>query len=207
MKKTILVIVIISFIVSFFSCKKKCDSIDELPHEFLDYWYFNQGSWWVFQLKDSTNIYDTVTVSKDELFTNGVNNDGGYLSCTEYITYFFRHSNPIFSNYIYVGYYDQYYSRVNGNRKNYYLDFSNLKTNSSVSFLYYDKDKGFTCDYGTCYDIQSVQTPQDTFNETLHYKLNDSTQFYFAKNIGLVKRITIDKKTWELINYNVIQNY
>lgn len=204
-------ILIFLLLLGTYACNKKCHTIDELPHEFLSYWYFDQGSWWVYQLKDTTNVFDTVMIENIDVHTTipktNRSDDGSENGCTEYIKMITKHSNNLFLNYLENGLYEEYNSQTYGNRESYYVDFEYFKNYLGITFFYYIKNKGFTCDFGACYDIQEIQTPQYTFNETIHYFPFDSLQFYFAKNVGLVKRITNDGKTWELINYSVIQNY
>jgi len=206
MKKILLSFLILSSLVNY-SCNKKCHTIDELPHEYLSYWYFDVGSWWVYQLKDTINVYDTVTIVNKDAYNTSPKTNEAEFACSEYIKISVKHSNILFLNYLEYGLVEQYNSETSGNKKCYYVDFEHFKNYLGVTLFYYIKTTGFTCDFGACYDIQLVQTPQYTFNETLHYYPFDSLQFYYAKNVGIVKRITNDGKIWELINYNVTQNF
>jgi len=207
MKKNVLFLLTIFLLVNF-SCKKKCECIDELPHEFLSYWCFDQGSWWVYQLKDTTNVFDTVTITKSELFANGTENDGYYYPCTEYSNCDIIHSNSLFSDHINNSKSEGYSSSSKGDKENYSV-FVDSKIYFS-DFLSYSTIQGFIMEnnkYWKLIDMQSVQTPTNTFNNILHYVSSDSLHYFFSKNVGIVKRITSDGNTWELINYNVIQNY
>ena len=46
-------------------CDADCAEIVEAPTDFLDNWYFPEGSWWVYKLEDSSKIiYDTVYMQR-----------------------------------------------------------------------------------------------------------------------------------------------
>ena len=45
-------------------CNPDCDTVVDAPKEFLDYWFFNTGSYWVYKLADtSATILDTVKIT------------------------------------------------------------------------------------------------------------------------------------------------
>lgn len=89
--------------LTIFSCKEdppvSCKSVLEAPKEYLDYWYFQEGSWWVYQLEGSNPaIYDTVIViyNKAEYPDPYDNSWGLYRTCLMHYQITLQHSNKIY---------------------------------------------------------------------------------------------------------------
>ena len=74
-----------------------CTEIKQAPQEFLNCWYFPEGSWWEYQLKDSGGVYDKVTViyQHEEYYEpNSADvNHFGVKPCVKYYQTTWQHSN------------------------------------------------------------------------------------------------------------------
>ena len=98
MKKTSIYLTVALLLM--FSCKnKKCENVPDLPKEYTDYWLFEEGSWWVYQLESDSTVYDTATLSevKESVSTyNEVNNGNAHIACRKEYKYTIKHSNDMF---------------------------------------------------------------------------------------------------------------
>ena len=211
--------------MSFSSCKKdnipdECASVLEAPKEYLDYWYFPSGSWWVYKLKDSLPaVYDTVkvTLANSTYFTPNEPDRGGARSCLRMYNARYEHSNATyFPGGIKPGY-EIYNSLQDGATSKWYIQQESyiFSLHSPDIFFVYPFLINETLPGGAkIVDTNQVTTPLSTFNNIVHIipdfgNTIDSTSrdyvkhFYYSSNIGLVKIIYTNNKTWELINYNI----
>lgn len=198
-------------------CKE--DELVEAPPEFLRYWYFPKGSWWVYQLQDTVGVYDTMRVVSD--YKRYCNRDGANDSDCDQEPCTWMYSNTWeHSNYTFFGGNKQFPPQ-NFN-SSYYLG-SYWTTQGGSDYLkVYPPPYLFVSPFtiGEKYmgnneiiSEDSVQTPAGLFVRTLHIipdKLAmDSTtsdyvkHLYLTPDVGVVKWHYTHNKVWELIAYDV----
>jgi hypothetical protein len=195
----------------------ECDYILEAPQEFLDYWYFPDGSWWVYQLNDT--IIDTVTIStskthydKDDLTDiNG--------SCVYIYNAYFNHSSrhkftsacntssissinlnnetwminggSLCSNYWYLGKMLKYPIKI-GDTISYY------KMGNDVRFKFifdYIKDSLI---FNTLTDIIKIKNIHEGNRPDLLYE-----SYAIAKDIGIVEIKYFNQEEIKLLDYKI----
>ena len=85
--KYIVLISAFLFVVNIFSCKEIKNEPDcHAPQEFLDYWFFPEGSWWVYTINDT--ILDSVVVKGISITPD----EFGY-PCETFYSMFAEHMN------------------------------------------------------------------------------------------------------------------
>ena len=95
---------ILLLIILGISCKKSndCETVPEVPKDYLDYWFFPVGSFWVYQLEDSLTVIDTLTVTYVDIYIpepHELVDDAGsdyFVACRKHHRITLKHSNPIF---------------------------------------------------------------------------------------------------------------
>ncbi|MBC7447952.1 MAG: hypothetical protein H7330_07815 [Hymenobacteraceae bacterium] len=203
-------------------CKKDpppCETIAEAPPAFLAYWYFPEGSWWVYQLQDSVPaVFDTVRVV--HRWQGQVESEPGEgRLCRFGYTVRYEHSNAA------------YFPGVPGKK-----GFEALAIEPKWSLSHYSKAGFYSMqghsfvypfvigrgvmpdDYLTA-DTAQLTTPAGTFARTVHvhtdYMPPDSMRYSLVRDawrsygVGLTKiafspsRTPVSGTTWELVNYHI----
>ncbi len=221
MKKYILLSIAILFF--FTTCKKDPDVNPQTAgpaytlQNLAAYSYFKTGTYWIY--KDSTSgVEDSVYVYTDTSYsyyqTGAVQADGNYM----------------FYNFIALSYFDTYHYHYSISMGNYslstgevgvvrmrnkptdYVGETFLMSNRFVAndvitwylgagSTYYKEFYDSVNILGTYY--YSVAKFYDTNNAS---EYNSPTNFYIAKNIGIIKKEKLDSnKVWNLIRYNIVQ--
>lgn len=220
---TILMLFIALFLVS--SCRKdKSISYCNLhPEDCVDiqevkkYFYFKEGSYWVYQEQNSGLI--------DSVYVFETYNDPS--------TYYF--STKLYSSY--DGYYYRFWPKIGAvvdsglvekSKRSTIIYKSKAKPGDFVSesecFLFYPKIGDWTySDGGYPYGYNNKLTVSDIYDSigitnkiffeaiTLYEEHTaseekQSTFHYYVKTVGLVKKELIDSnQIWDLINYNIVQ--
>jgi len=166
--------------------------------EFLDYWYFKEGSWWVYKRTDTTaEIYDTAFVKK---------------AWKEFI--FSKYAMPYAIERYYM---DVYHNAECFTKKGFYGCNINYESNQQgmLSVNYgggYFGGRNFFwwpieftyVGYTTMLDTSSITIISGTYHNCVHIKDPDGF-FWISKNIGLIKLDSDDGKTWELLNFKLIK--
>jgi len=167
--------------------------------EFLDYWYFKEGSWWVYKRTDTTaDIYDTAFVKK---------------AWKKFI--FSKYAMPYAIERYYM---DVYHNAESFTEKGYYG--CNIKYESNQqgmlsvnygggywggrNFFWWPvefKDIGFTI----ISDSNSQILSSTKFYNCIHIR-QYSGDFWISKDFGLIKIESFDGERWELINYKLYKN-
>lgn len=206
-------------------CDADCTEIKEAPKEFLEYWYFPEGSWWVYQLQDSTKIvFDTIVLRfSDRYFETEKQEctDLSYPPCISRYETLFTHSNLEYypgkpdetESWFMLGHEDLYCQYNPQNRKWYLLQVAgNRKLHSYETFVLYPYDTldtyaygGKLCGLNESYNFQgesfksfSVCKPIDPVGDRqIYHKMT------FALGIGLVTITYDNEETWNLIDYDV----
>ena len=211
------------FSIALGGCKKEpseCVQLSRAPQAFLDYWYFPEGSTWVYRLKGRTPaVYDTLRVSfaRESHSTNYSDGDNR-VPCVQAYQVSLPHSNRTF------------FPGVNGPGTEFlaadaFTDgegYSTLSQVSSVATLYApEKAFGYPFRLGqklhdrlTFVDTAAVVTPAGTFRQSVHLVPDygskvDSTKgnwvrhLYRSRYVGLTKIVYTNNQTWELVSFTI----
>jgi len=169
--------------------------------EFLDYWYFKEGSWWVYKRTDTTaEIYDTAFVKK---------------AWKEFI--FSKYAMPYAIERYYM---DVYHNAECFTKKGYFGCNINYESNQQnmLSVNYgggYFGGRNFFwwpiefTTYGSfnMLDTADIVIISGYYENVVH--INDGARpngdFWISKNIGLIKTDLRNGEEWELINCRLIK--
>ncbi|MBX7241796.1 MAG: hypothetical protein K1X92_08610 [Bacteroidia bacterium] len=197
-------------------CKE--EELVEAPPEFLRYWYFPKGSWWVYQLQDTVGVYDTMCVVSD--YKRYCNRDGAsdpdcdQAPCTWMYSNTWRHSDTTFfywnPNYLPEHYNSSY------NLGNYWVVQGGGGGGTYAPpypFVYPFTIGEKYMGNNEIVSEDSIETPVGVFARTLHiipdkFQL-DSTinkyvqHLYISPDVGVVKWHYTHHRVWELIAYDV----
>ncbi|MBC7447953.1 MAG: hypothetical protein H7330_07820 [Hymenobacteraceae bacterium] len=223
------------------SCRKDanppptCTTVTDVPPAFLAYWYFPQGSWWVYQLKDAVPaIYDTVRVAGAGRMYRQPYEAYGAPACVWGYGARLEHSNRTYfpGAPLVAGGPPQ--RGVEGLSSFSGLDFGRWGMSQSgdagfsppeACFVYPFTvgGRGASNWYLTA-DTAQITTPAGTFARTVHTAF-DTTQipaiqtssfirhFWRTRNVGLTKiafatypsTARLSGTTWELVNYHLVR--
>lgn len=222
MKNLIVIITILSGLTFYLSscgpdermnCTVVCDSINSAPQDLLDYFVFNEGSYWVYQLK-GTDTTDTLSFAgmDSEFFETGCN--FGIRPCEMRYTIFFNHSNldKFPPSNLKINSSNEIYSILYSETRDQW-DVSHMSGNKGVSDLSYFLSHPFipSQQYSETNFLADtaieVSVPIGTFKciqtrSQVAYSDVRIMSMYWSKKIGLIKyRISTDQ-IWELINYH-----
>ncbi len=219
--KTLFFLAIIGFVSS--CCKKDTPPPTYyVPQELKDWMYYKQGSYWVYQ-DSASNINDSVYVTSSEIKIEDDVDKMGKIIWKEETFYVYTQST--LSSYIYI---DR--SSITSSPQNCdntcYIIYRERKTsigsNVGTTFILFLSPKiglqaapnGLTyVTLAAIYDslqvggkyFHNVVRMDETKNET---EGGGPTKFYIAKHYGIIrKEITAGntEKTWNLVNYKIVQ--
>ncbi len=196
-------------------CKVICENINSAPQELLDYFVFNKGSYWVYQL-NGTDTLDTLSFGgmTSEFFELNAGCNYGIRPCEMRYSVGFNHSNltkfppgNLKNNSSYEGYFIGY----SFNRDQWDVSHVSGSGVSDLSFfLAYPFQITQRYSETTFLKDISVQVtvPSGSFNclQTASMVSNPEAvimSMYWSKKIGLVKYRISNVQTWELINYHL----
>lgn len=224
MKNLLYLSLLLPFILG--SCHKNqyvCKEQDlvEAPPEFLQYWYFPKGSYWIYKLQDTVGVYDTMRVTSDyKRYCKGDdphNPDCDQGNCIWMYSNTWEHSS------------DKYF-RVMGcptkgqqGLTTYYLgDYWAISGNTNCFSSYLpDFLLKYPFKVGEKYMGNNLIVSEDTLNvvagmfpKTLEIIPDygtaiDSIKAYYVKklyicpNVGVIKWQYSQSGTWELVEYDV----
>ncbi|KAB2915118.1 MAG: hypothetical protein F9K23_11530 [Bacteroidetes bacterium] len=179
------------------------------PQKIKDYTFFKMGSWWVYH--DSVNnLYDTVVVTEINQGIDTFRKDGKVEFYYDWFT--INTSSSYFGynfNYYYSGSWGSLCWRTKTKPGNYVgqtICFFDASLNSKrypytqdgiVTFL--DTASTMLIDSK---QFLSVYRFEDSENITEGKK---KTNFYFAKNVGIIKKVIDNSTVWKLVDYNISQ--
>lgn len=218
MKNKSFLITLLVLISMLNSCKKKCncdDNYKKIPESTKEWFWFGNGSTWVYRLAEDTTVFDTLTFGGiDDRSSNKFcrSEFAPAVGCSEILTMYFKHSNA------------KYFPRYGWNTMN--VGFEILKTYSPhgggefLSLETCGPFLGFPIRLQEQFDMftlidtfSNYKLINNTYNNVIHStqpilpEIEKITDIWWAKNIGLLKIIktkgTMPKTTWELINYNI----
>lgn len=223
MRTTLNIIIFLFIGLSLQNCGNDCDAdcteIKEAPKEFLDYWYFPKGSWWVYQLQDSTQkVFDTVTLAGMEENYSDVEIgcfDNNYEPCIKRYDAYFEHANKEYYSPSTEEFGGELFQCLynSSNSKWYLLQVAvTRKLHSYETFVLYPFDTldtyaygGKICKLNQTFDFQGKEYL--SFSVCLQEEPVGEAQMYskmtFAQGIGLVSITYDNEETWNLIDYNV----
>lgn len=203
----------------------ECQKIYEPPQDFLDYWYFPEGSWWIYKLKDTVPaVYDTVRVTGSEDFKTP-SYDQAHEPCIHYYWTWWEHSlykNPVDDrpnsgqkrhDIMEVEHWEPYYA-VRMHEGAHYDSGDNpmfIAPNDSGQVLL--MDGGDTVNYVKSHgDLRidnraykdCIEISWDLF-PNLYYGLDSHAPraLWWCKNIGLVQMFYSDSTVWQLQDYHI----
>lgn len=206
---------VLASLICLYSCldycrSKGCKRILEPSSEFLRYWHFKKGSYWIYCLNNDTNKLDTVLVLRDLQGQYGTCEYVGP-SCSKWYGLEASHS----------------YSKIYTPHSTYSKYIETLHTDISqtdiISFsspygVYtgYDRCAFQTLGYGTLnlVDTQSIVIENRKYYNTAHLKTRTDTtnpihigklitNQYWVKDVGLVKYTVLGGDYWTLKKYEI----
>ncbi len=213
-----LYLLIISFIGlggSLQSCKRDNGPAPEpyfvpTPQKINDYTFFKMGSWWVYH-DSANNLYDTVKVTTVNQGIDTFRRDG---RVEFYYDWFIFNTFSTYTGYNYKYFYGGDWGPLTWRVKSKpgdwdgqtfcFFDFpigtkrAPYTQNGIVTFL--DTASTMIIDSK---QFSSVYQFEDTENSTEGKK---KTNFYFAKNVGIIKKVIDNSTVWKLVDYHVTQN-
>ena len=224
MNKRILLLTV-PFTILLGGCKKQtaieeCPQVAEAPREFLNYWFFPEGSYWVYRQRGSAPaVYDTVRAGAPQIrvFKPG-QATYGLPTCVTLYEANFSHSNRTF--------FRGYSSLQN------FMGFENMRSlNNSLAWgVQQSNEAGNVYSTGlvlthplpplrgmlsatgpTLLDTTAVTVPAGHFRRSLHFAtlLFDSTSgsflhhYYLARGVGYTRKVYTRLGTWELVAYKI----
>ena len=216
--KYILIGLMLSLIL--FGCKKEdptCNQVREAPKEFLDYFYFNKGSWWVYQLR-GTLQYDTVRVTAIEKRFHDLDTRG-LEQCVNFYSIYLTHSNQYYFQGKDFHKSAEYLSaRPLSGTDNWYIQWSIFSVNNTspgILFHYpYVFNEPLFQGEGMIIDEGPIYTPIQRFDSTVtvlsgRYNQTDSLiynsikRIYLTPKVGVIRVDYLNNMTWELVNYKL----
>lgn len=220
MRKFIYIAFISICLIGCSKCKKKQPEPEKvysfpIQPDLYSYAYFKAGTYWVYQ--DSvTNVLDSVYVTSSDsgTYTNAPGTPNLYAGTFNYFSCSMLSS---YDHYRYQNWMDQSYE-VNGskpvvNRSRYATTNSGSNTGSDIliGLINIGTSFGNNIKYDYFYNTFNVKilvfpNTQKWINPTNYYDDNQKTNYFIAKNIGIVRREQLDSgKTWNLIRYHIVQ--
>ncbi|MBX2986182.1 MAG: hypothetical protein KF882_09485 [Bacteroidia bacterium] len=193
-----------------------------IEKDFLDYWYAETGSWWVFKRTDTVgvDIYDTMRVvyhTRKVVFDNLING----FSAFEKVDLYFTHSNYIFKtpelNNSISGQYDALilsspYSNIHSIEYGWGLKsvFAKTLTKPILSLKYpflMQSEETRKLPYAVEENNYNLITPYGELKQTLIIKDIEglNIRIYISKNIGISRMELLNSQIWELIDCNIIR--
>lgn len=191
-------LILLSILMLSLSCKKKCETINEAPEDFLNYWFFPNNSWWVYQRMDTTAvIYDTAFATKYEERLVGDTKCMWHYRIQRYHTY-----ADEFDQWISDGTY--------GSKRFLKIVLTKNATTFNFDIIYpfeLGDDPIGIIDY-TISEISILNTPAGNFESILHLDINIDrksikTDLFLAPEVGVIKTIEPDSSVWELVDYHI----
>ncbi|MCO5254914.1 MAG: hypothetical protein M9892_11190 [Bacteroidetes bacterium] len=198
-----------------------------IEKDFLDYWYAETGSWWVFKRTDTVgvDIYDTMRVvyhTRKVVFDNLINGFHAFEKCDLYFTHSnFLFKNPEYRNSI-VGEFDAgiesspysninkiYYGWVMKDNSYFYVpadSFGRRMLDLEFPLIVSQFDSR-----NLPYIIEEsdfiLETPYGVLNNTLILtdKSNLNVRFCISRSIGISRMEIHGGQIWELIDCNIIR--
>lgn len=190
----------------------KCANIAEAPDSLKNYFLFNKGTWWVYNLL-GTNDTDKRTVTYFGKTTYNVIPSASYgnLPCIYYYTCMTDHTHPYFKN-SWQGFGDAFYiNPLSDSTKWSITHRSQSNTGSMQAFLIWPI---IHKNFDGIYEIDSFDAQLNINGLNLNclkinkIKVNASdtnaiTSIYFSQGIGIVKYQIGGDKTWLLRRYKI----
>lgn len=206
----------------FSACKRDPDPIQPseppyTPQDLAAYSHFKTGTYWIY--KDSTSgVEDSVYVYTDTSYSyyqnNGIQAEGNYM----------------FYNCIALSYFDTYHYHYSISMGNYILSTKEVgtvrvrtKPTDNVGQTYLMSNR-FVSDDAIGWYLGAGMTYYKGFYDSINIlgtsyydvakfyddknssEYESPTNFYIAKNIGIIKKQKLDSnKVWNLIRYNIVQ--
>ena len=199
------------------NCKKEaeCETVLSAPQDFIDYWHFPEGSWWVYRLQGDSTAVDTVRVvnSSDGHVKPGTPEAGEFPTCEKIYQMLLDHSNRQYfaSNPTYKRngqlFFDgqTWYARgkhewrltlsgdVAISVSGWILSYPFIIGDRYENGIYLADTLPHSISGQTYPQIVHIHEPKREPERSRYYR-----DLYFAKNVGIIKQVISTGEVWEL---------
>ena len=203
------------------NCNKndECEQVIQAPQEFLDYWFFPEGSWWVYQ--NQNGEIDTAICTRSDSFFYQLNDHHGVPPYCKWIYQsLLKHSNDTYFRKKHQEDIQELYSVNSLDNKcflivtsySWYLPYGALlvypfKISDTIDYKKFSWGKQFNY----ISDTSSIEVNKIVFNHVIHViKYREGVlpeiflnEIWFSKYIGIVKMSFANGNYWELIDYKI----
>lgn len=197
---------------------KDCDcdnSFKKVPEKVKEWFWFNEGSQWIYQLKEDTTVKDTLTlIHRNDLKSNKFcsSDFSNAVACSEILTTALQHSNG------------KHFPRTTKDSinagKSEIIAYTPHGGGEFLKLIWYEMTGsflGFPLTLEENYDRYTLKDTMSNFSlvgntyanviysEGIGYDGSPKgAEIWWAKDVGLLKiRNNIDSITWELIDYKI----
>ena len=212
-KITIKLISLLAILLGLSNCEEREPNYYYIPEAVKEYGDFKEGSYWIYAI-DSEENEDSIWVENYTVGQNEEVSDKVVLSVFEKITIDCK-SNRNIDNYIEINIEKKFnhlgFSETNNNynigygMSFYYKNSFMAYPNSGDSIIVYDSFNVLGTDYKNVLYRKAINP---IMNMTDYSKEYDTLEYWIAKDIGIIKKITRNKyenHTYYLKRYNVIR--
>ncbi len=218
MKKLhVLIIISVGLLHGLQSCKPGDDGpapepyFVPTPQKIKDYTFFKEGSWWVYH-DSANNLYDTVTVTEVKQGIDTFRKDG---KIEFYYDWFKVNTKSSRTGYTYEYFYGGDWGPVvwrtkfkPGHYAGQTITFFDAPPIGTKRHPFSQKGIVTFTDTFSSFNVRnktylSVYKFEDSENITEEKK---KTNFYFAKNVGVIQKVIDNSTVWKLVDYQVTQN-
>ena len=207
------------------SCDKKtpdpgCKTVNESPQAFLDYFYFPEGSWWVYKLKGSNPAeYDTLKLTYRNKTYHQPAEAHGTEPCAYVYSTYLMHSNQTYffgtGGNLRGG--EELFAKSSAINK-WYIEWSThagpIPSPGALFFYPYKVGEQLTSKGAIIAKEDTLITPLQAFPNTVTilapgYSPTDSMsedylrRIYFSPKVGVVRADYSQNQIWELVNYHI----
>lgn len=211
-------LVLVFSVITINSCKKACncdDGYKKIPESVKEWFWFGEGSYWIYKLAENDTIFDTVTViSRNDIKSNFKCQSTFPLgiSCSEVLSMELLHTNI------------DYFPRILKDTVLAAIDEVNaFSVHGGREFIQYQPHGiiiGFPKVINEKYEDFSIKDTLVNYRvlnrnyshviystqPELPYR-DKATELWWSRGVGLIKMIKIDKNnkkfTWELLKYDL----
>ncbi|MCZ2128986.1 MAG: hypothetical protein LC109_01865 [Bacteroidia bacterium] len=168
-----------------------------IEKDFLDYWYAETGSWWIFKRTDTVgvDIYDTMTVKSHR---REIDFMPGGLNAFEYIKMICLHSYPRFKGAMFND------ILIQGREEGAAIAGNYIPLQGILAFKYPFKNDNES----TTYELfTSFKTPFSILENVvkISHKYDSTFSCYLSNEVGFCKFEHSDSSVWELVDCNIIR--
>lgn len=183
----------------------------KFPPFFLDYFYFKDSTYWIYE-ETKDKFEDSIWVEKSSYEQVNEFQDRKFKTKCYDLLYYEKISNYERS-FVVLAPINTNYGLRDLTKENFKIDFAYESSNYRTVYRAFIEGgvlHKINQHNGVWDTLPKLKLEIDSFQNVLHIKNHESNkdpylEAWYAKNIGLVKFIKKDGKTWELIRYNIKQ--